>query len=322
MFSDMPVTIEKINIHMKSVIYIFLAIVILTSGCTGRNTRVISEKTPGVYIPNYTTPKFVINSHQHSRNTEEWEKQFVDTYTKYHMMACVFWPMEQAEHGIAFAKAHPDLVIPYIQISIDSPTVLDDIKKAHAMGYKGFGEIPSGNLYRYDDERYEPVWTLLEQIRMVPLFHTGVRQTGIFDLLRPATLATIAAKHPKLNLFGAHMGNPWYDEAAEGSRRNRNLFWDLTGSSLIKKENDPGVWKEYLWWTDDIGKPHTPPNARPAFEHIVFGTDEGPDEAAVHENIRRFNRMLDANNIPDSTRAKMWGLTLAEIHGIPVPAVK
>jgi hypothetical protein len=238
------------------------------------------------------------------------------------MMACVFWTLEKAGKGIAFAKAHPDLVIPYIQISIDSPTVLEDIKKAHAMGYKGFGEIPSGNLYRYDDERYEPVWTLLEELQMVPLWHTGVRQTGIFDLLRPATLATIAAKHPKLNMFGAHMGNPWYDEAAEGSRRNRNLYWDLTGSSLIKKEKNPQVWSEYLWWTDDIGKPHTPLNARPAFEHIVFGTDEGPDEAAVRENIRRFNKMLDANNVPDSTRAKMWGLTLAKIHGINVPASK
>ena len=297
---------------------LFAVFYILLSGCT---TQAPQQKAD-TYEPNYTTPQFVINSHQHSRDTEEWEKQFVETYTKYHMMACVFWTLEKAEKGIAFAKAHPDLVIPYIQISIDSPTVLEDIKKAHAMGYNGFGEIPSGNLYRYDDERYEPVWTLLEELQMVPLWHTGVRQTGIFDLLRPATLATIAAKHPKLNMFGAHMGNPWYDEAAEGSRRNRNLYWDLTGSSLIKKEKNPQVWSEYLWWTDDIGKPHTPLNARPAFEHIVFGTDEGPDEAAVRENIRRFNKMLDANNVPDSTRAKMWGLTLAKIHGINVPADK
>ena len=166
--------------------------------------------------PNYSTPSFVINSHQHSRDTEEWERKFVDVHRKFNAMACVFWPMERAEEGIAFAKAHSDLVIPYIQIPLDSPTVLDDIKKAHAMGYKGFGEIPRGNIFRYDDLRYEPIWTLLEDLGMVVLFHTGVRGSGIFDLLRPATLATIAAKHPDLNIVGAHMGNPWYDEAAEG----------------------------------------------------------------------------------------------------------
>lgn len=307
---------------MKKFITPLVIVCLLMAGCSTQNTGQGNKQDKDAYVPDYTTPRLVINSHQHSRDTEEWEKQFVETYTKYHMMACVFWPMEKAGKGMAFAKAHPDLVIPYIQISIDSPSVLEDIKKAHAMGYKGFGEIPSGNLYRYDDERYEPVWSLLEELQMVPLWHTGVRQTGIFDLLRPATLATIAAKHPKLNLFGAHMGNPWYDEAAEGSRRNRNLYWDLTGSSLIKKEKNPEVWSDYLWWTDAIGKPHTPPDARPAFEHIVFGTDEGPDEAAVRENIRRFNRLLDGNNIPDSTRAKMWGLTLARIHGISIPSDK
>ena len=59
---------------------------------------------------------------------------------------------------------------------------------------------------------------------------------------------------------------------------------------LDKKEDDPGIWTQYLWWTKDIGKAHTPLDARPAFESIVFGTDEGPD--ALEENIRRFNRML------------------------------
>ena len=306
----------KLTLLFIPVFFIFAGSGLLFTGCTAQK----SDKGTETYVPNYSTPPFVINGHQHSRDTEEWEREFVATYSKYKFMACVFWPMERAEKGIAFAKAHPDLVIPYIQISIDSPTVLEDIKKAHAMGYKGFGEIPSGNLYRYDDPVYEPIWALLEEIGMVPLFHTGVRQTGIFDLLRPATLATIAAKHPNLNIVGAHFGNPWYDEAAEGSRRNRNLYWDLTGSSLIKKENDPGVWSEYLWWTDIVGKglPHTPVDVKPAFEYIVFGTDEGPDEAAVRDNIRRFNKMLDANNVPDSSRAKMYGLTLARLLGIKV----
>lgn len=294
---------------------LFAGYSVLFTGCTNKSSK---PGTTTSLKPNYSTPPFIINSHQHSRDTKEWEKEFIEVYTKYHAMACVFWPLERAEQGIAFARAHPDLVIPYIQIPLDSPTVLEDIKKTYSMGYKGFGEIPSGSKYRYDDPSYDPIWTLLEELGMAPLFHTGVRQTGVFDLLRPATLATIAANHPKLNIVGAHFGNPWYDEAAEGSRRNRNLYWDLTGSSLIKKESDPGVWKQYLWWTDDIGKPHTPLNARPAFEHIVFGTDEGPDEAAVRENIRRFNKMLDANDIPDSTRAKMWGLTMARIHGIKV----
>ena len=268
-------------------------------------------------------PTFIINIHQHYPGTEEWEKEFIETYTKYNAMACVFITgVENLEHGMAFAKAHPDRVIPFFRAPLDSPTVLEDIKKAHSMGCKGFGEVVPGNIYVYDDPHYEPIYKLLEELGMPILLHTGVRQTGSFALVRPVYLATIAANHPKLIVIGAHFGNPWYDEAAEGARRNKNLFYDITGSSLIKKENNPGIWKDYLWWTNDIGKRHTPLDARPAFECIIFGTDEGPDEAALVENIRRFNKMLDANDVPDSSRAEMYGLTLARIFGIKVPSAK
>jgi hypothetical protein len=60
-----------------------------------------------------------------------------------------------------------------------------------------------------------------------------------------------------------------------------------------------------------------PKDAVPAWEKIVFGSDEGPDQ--FEENIRRFNKALDANNVPDSIRAKCYGLTMARIHGIAVP---
>ena len=63
-----------------------------------------------------------------------------------------------------------------------------------------------------------------------------------------------------------------------------------------------------------------PKNAVPAWEKIVFSTDETPDQ--LDENIRRFNKVLDANNVPDSIRAMCYGLTIAKMHGIKVPAEK
>lgn len=288
-------------------------------GCSSPGSK---QNTTTGYQPNYSTPPLVINVHQHSKTSEEWEKSFLEVYDKYNSMACLFYDVPDFEHGIAFAKAHPQRVIPFARIALDSPTVLEDIKRAHEMGFKGFGESVPGSLYRYDDPHYEPVWSLLEELGMVPLLHTGVRQTGVFDLLRPATLATIAANHPNLNIIGAHFGNPWYEEAAEGSRRNKNLYWDITGSSLIKKENDPGYWSEVLWWTDIVGKglPHTPKDVKPAFEYLIFGVDEAPD--GLEENIRRFNKMLDANNVPDSIRAKMYGLTLVRILDLEIPSIQ
>ncbi len=51
---------------------------------------------------------------------------------------------------------------------------------------------------------------------------------------------------------------------------------------------------------------------------IVFGSDEGPDQ--FEENVRRFNKVLDANNVPDSIRIRCYGLTMAKMLGITPPA--
>lgn len=297
---------------MKTKLFSKLLIaLLLLVGCAPQSSK---PKSSSNLKPNYSTPAFVIDSHIHYRGTDEWERSFQEIYTKRNVMACIFVPMTLLDRGIAFAKTHPERAIPFAQIALDSPTVLEDIRRVYAMGFKGLGEVASGNKYVYDYPGYEPIWSLAEELSMPVYLHTGVRQTGSFSLLRPVYLATIAANHPKLNVIGAHLGNPWYDEAAEAARRDKNLYFDLTGSSLIKKEDDPAIWLQYLWWTSAIGKAHTPTDARPAFESIIFGTDEGPE--ALEENIRRFNKMLDACGVVEETRAKCYGLTMARLLGL------
>ena len=270
--------------------------------------------------PNTPTPPFIIDSHIHYQATDAWEKSFLEIYTKHNAMACILVPMRDLDRGIRFAKAHPDRVIPYAAIDIDSPTVLEDIQKVKAMGFKGLGEVFATKQWNYDDPKYEPIWTLAEKLGMPVAPHTGILANGMMARMRPGYLATIASNHPNLVIHAAHFGNPWYDEAGEATRRNRNLYFDMSGSSLIKKENDPGYWLQYLWWTPHIGKAHMPKDAVPAFEKILFATDEPPE--ALEANIIRFNKMLDACGVSAETRAKCYGLTIARIHGIAVPTSK
>ena len=263
-------------------------------------------------------PPLIIDSHTHYQATDAGERSFLEVYGKYHAMACLLMDKIDWERGIAFAKAHPDRVIPYAEVDIDSPTVLDDIRKAHAMGFKGLGELFALNRRNYDDPVYDPIWALANSFHMPVAPHTGIHASGMFAHMRPSFLAEVAARHPNLVIHAAHFGNPWYDEAGEATRRNRNLYFDMSGSSLIKKENDPKYWLQFLWWTADVGKAHMPKDAVPAFEKILFATDEPPE--AFEENLRRFEKMLDACGVDDATRAKSYGLTIARIHGIPVPA--
>lgn len=264
-----------------------------------------------------STPGFIIDTHTHYRAADAWEKSFLTIYSRHNAMACVLIGMKDLERGIAFAKAHPDRVIPYAAVDIDSATVLNDIRRVHAMGFKGLGELFAVNQWNYDDPKYDAMWALAQELGMPVAPHTGILANGMMARMRPSFLATIASKFPRLIVHAAHFGNPWYDEAGEATRRNNNLFFDISGSSLIKKEEDPGYWQQFLWWTPYIGKAHMPKDVMPAFEKLLFATDEAPD--AFEENLRRFNKMLDACGVPPETRAKSYGLTMARIHRIPVP---
>jgi len=263
-----------------------------------------------------STPPFIIDSHMHYDATDDWEKSFLEIYGRHNAMACLLIPMTDMDRGMAFAKAHPDRVIPYAEIDIDSPTIVEDINKVYKMGFRGLGELFAKGRRDYNDPKYDTVWSLAEKLGMPVAPHTGILADGSMSTMRPAFLADIASRHPNLFIHAAHFGNPWYEEAAEATRRNKNLYFDLSGSSLIKKENDPGYWNQWLWWTDMLGKAHIPKDAVPAWEKILFATDEGPD--ALEENIRRFNKALDACNVSGETRAKSYGLTIAKVLGINI----
>ncbi|MEX1240069.1 MAG: amidohydrolase family protein [Cyclobacteriaceae bacterium] len=300
---------------MKVKLVFPVLVLALFSGCD-QNTN--DQKKDETQSSGVSVPAFIIDAHVHYRAEDDWEKSFLEVYKRHNAMACLMVRMDDLDRGINFAKSNPDRIIPYAMINIDAPTVLEDVRKVHAMGYKGLGEFFARNEWNYDDPKYEPLWTLAEELGMPLAPHTGNLSNGMMARLRPSYLATIASKHPDLFIVGAHFGNPWYDEAGEAARRNRNLYFDLSGSSLIKKENDPGIWKQYLWWTPYVGKdtPHMPKDLVPAFEKIVFASDENPD--ALVENFRRFNKVLDANDVSEETRAKCYGLTMARIHGIKV----
>jgi hypothetical protein len=278
-------------------------LILLVAGCNQVNKK-----------PDTSTPSVIIDSHIHYEATETWEKSFLEVYTRHNAMGCLLISMEDIDRGIAFARAHPERVIPYAAIDIDNPDVLKDIWKVKEMGFKGLGELFARNNWNYDDPKYDSIWILAERLELPIAPHTGILSNGLMARMRPAYLATIASRHPRLIIHAAHFGNPWYEEAGEATRRNANLYFDLSGSSLIKKDTDPAFWKQFLWWTPYLGKSHMPKDAVPAFEKILFATDEAPEE--LEANIIRFNKMLNACGVSEETRAKCYGLTIARIHKI------
>jgi predicted TIM-barrel fold metal-dependent hydrolase len=271
----------------------------------------------GLALRQASQRRFVIDAHQHYSASRDYIDRLVKVYRPRNAMACVLTPIAGFDVVKKAAAQHPDVIIPYGHIHIDQPDVVEEIVKFADAGFKGLKmHTPK---YNWDDFGYFPIYEKIQSLKLVALFHTGIVSGSSDDpepssmaRMRPSFLHTIARSFPKLVIQGAHLGNPWYDEAAEAARWEKNLYFDLTGSSLIKKSRNLGIFKEYLWW--DGPTAHSSPDAVYAFEKLVFGTDEDPEN--LDACLARYEAMLTACGVPEPSRRKIYGETLAGILGI------
>ena len=271
-----------------------------------------------------TQPGFILDSHNHCGGTETWVREMVETYQRHNAMACVITWTDDLGLMVEAIQSHPEVFIGYGRVRPDDPAAVRQIEAFKEAGFRGVKfHSPVRN---WDDPSYFQMFRLCEEFEMVMLFHTGISSRREFDTptwgsssrMRPMYLDTLCRQFPRATIQGAHLGNPWYEEAAEAARWNPNLYFDVTGSTLQKliKLGRLERLREVLWWSAEEGEtnPHTLKGGPGAWEHIVFGTDERPSGLAG--NIDRFQRMLDANEVPASARPRMWGLTMAEVLGI------
>ncbi len=265
--------------------------------------------------------RFVIDAHQHYQPAPDYVDRLVRVYSGRNAMACVLTPMPGFEVIKKAAAQHPNVIIPYGHIKVDNPEAINEIKKFADAGFKGIKmHTPK---YNWDDFGYFPIYEKLQSLNLVALFHTGIvagssdePEPSSMARMRPAYLHTIARSFPKLVIQGAHLGNPWYEEAAEVARWEKNLYFDLTGSSLIKKAKNLAVFKDYLWWEGPTA--HSSPDAVYAFEKLVFGTDEPPEN--LDQCLARYEAMLEACGVPEASRRKIYGETLARLLAVKVRA--
>lgn len=284
-----------------------------TAGCA--LTRAVAQTSQAQTVPR----RFIIDSHQHYNAAPNYIDRLVKVYRPRNAMACVLTRISGFEVVRKAAAQHPDVVIPYGHVDVDNPAVIDEIQKFAGAGFKGIKmHTPK---YNWDDFGYFPIYEKLQSLKLVALFHTGIvsgdsdqPEPSSMARMRPSFLHTIARSFPQLVIQGAHLGNPWYDEAAEVTRWEKNVYFDLTGSSLIKKAKNLAVFKEYLWWEGPTA--HSSPNAVYAFEKLVFGTDEDPEN--LESCLARYEAMLEACGVPELSRKKIYGETLAKILDVKV----
>jgi hypothetical protein len=217
-------------------------------------------------------------------------------------------------------KRHPKRFIGLGSIRLDDPKAPALVDQFHEAGFRGLGEL-TGPLKNYDDKSYTPIYERAAAHSMIILFHSGIvnRTTPdvpadvSVDRMRPTTLDNIARRFPKLTIIGAHLGNPDYAWAAEIARWNPNLYFDLSGSTLIKLQENYQIFKSIFWWSN-IASPHTPKSSVSAFEKVVFGSDIfGGEIEEFDRELERYQKMLSACGVSPEAQANIFGGTLRRI---------
>jgi predicted TIM-barrel fold metal-dependent hydrolase len=262
----------------------------------------------------------LIDCHVHHNGSNEFLQKLVTKLESVQGMAMLITSRKDLDAVSDFMKSHPGRLFGLGEIQLDAPDAVSDIDQFHDAGFRGLGEI-SNPQYSYDDRRYWPLYERAEKYRMIILFHTGiVNRThpelpvdASSDRMRVSTLDLIARRFPGLTIIGAHLGNPDYAWAGEIGRWNPNVYFDVSGSTLIKKQEDYEFFKSIFWWTS-VASPHTPKSNTTAFEKLVFGSDvfEG-DLDEFDRELQRYRRMLDTCSIPSEAQANIFSGTLWRI---------
>lgn len=262
----------------------------------------------------------IIDAHLHHNGDPAFLAKLAAKLDSVDGLAFLLTVPKDLEQVKAFIAQHPNRLIGFGDMQLDDPNALELVDRFHAAGFRGLGEI-SSPLKNYDDRGYWPIYARAEKYGMILLFHTGIVNrtepdvpTDIsVDRMRPTTLDGIARRFPKLTLIGAHFGNPDYAWAAEIARWNPNLFFDLSGSSLIKKQDDYTFFKSIFWWSGVVS-PHTPKSGASAFEKLVFGSDVFDGELEEFDReLERYHKMLEACGVPPEAQANIFSGTLWRI---------
>lgn len=139
------------------------------------------------------------------------------------------------------AARNNDVLIPFGSVDPRRPDAGDRIRRLiDENGVRGFKFHPTVQGFNPGDERYYPLYEVLEDAGVVALFHTG--QTGIgaglpggrglrLGLSNPMLLDGVAAEFPDLKIVMAHPSVPWQEEALAVATHKHNTWIDLSGWS-------------------------------------------------------------------------------------------
>ncbi len=191
------------------------------------------------------------------------------------------------ETTAAAVAKYPDKLVGFAYVDPRRPDYMERLRHGiEDLKLKGVKFGPIYNGVALDDPRLAPVYAYLEKNNIPLTMHMGTTfaRNAPIDLGRAIHVEPVALRYPDLVMVLAHMGHPWYDDAIVVSRKQPNVFCEV--SALFYR---PWQFYNMLVSAQEYG----------ITDKIFFGTDfpfARVDESV--DGLLNINAQLEGTKLP------------------------
>ena len=167
----------------------------------------------------------------------------------------------------------------------------------------------------YDSESFYPVYEADQSLGLPMMFHTGYMPRSRVDAalgiscehMRPVYLDGVARRFEQLHIIGTGLGFPWCTEAVETLRYNPNIYFDLSGELLARK--NPTFFRDAFGSGRSKGLGARRRSS--VWTRLMFGSAV---EAEHIEGVERdYRRLFRSLAVEENTRDAVMGGTAREL---------
>ena len=99
---------------------------------------------------------------------------------------------------------------------------------------RGIKLYPGYDLYPINDPSLESVFRIAAKYDVPVMIHTGdtYSRTAKVRMAHPLLVDDVAVDYPEVKFVMCHLGNPWFQDAAEVLYKNDNVYADISGLTL------------------------------------------------------------------------------------------
>ncbi len=99
---------------------------------------------------------------------------------------------------------------------------------------KGIKLYPGYDKYAINDPSLESIFRIAAKYDVPVMIHTGdtYSRTAKVRMAHPLLVDDVAVDYPDVKFIMCHLGNPWFQDAAEVLYKNDNVYADISGLTL------------------------------------------------------------------------------------------